>query len=358
MIWLLPALLVVVESFIFLPKALRNSDFLIYYIVFWIMRAALAPLIAYYTFRFWIEYNKYIRLFLVHLLGFFLFSVIFWFTSYFILHDILFESVYFDAVKTKTNVGIFSIIADNSLSTNIIVYASTVAFCYAWEFFRRNAEANKKAAELEKSLLVSRLELLKGQLNTHFLFNTLHTISSLVVRSKTEEANQMLVKLSDLLRFALKENKEQLIPLEKEMEILQLYIDIQQARFNERFNVRLNYPDALRNALVPPLILQPLVENAVKYAIEPYSQKGTIQIDIEKKNSNLFISISDNGPKPFQSIDFDNGIGLQNTRERLKQLFGERQHFQVKPNQNQGTAVSFDIPFLTSTNGTIKDPDR
>jgi two-component system, LytTR family, sensor kinase len=354
-IWLLPALLVMIESLIFLPKALRHSSFPIYFIGFWTVRALLAPAIVFYTLKFWVEYNRIGRLFLLHLIGFLLFSALFWGLSYLVLYDTLYQNVFFGSIRTGTDLGVFSLIADNSLSTNIVVYVSTVAFCYIWEFFRRNAESSKKASELEKSLLISKLELLKGQLNTHFLFNTLHTISSLVVRNKNEEANKILVRLSDLLRFALKENKEQLIPLQKEIEILQLYLDIQQTRFNDRLDISIKYPDSLRNALVPALILQPIVENAVKYAVEPFKEKGMIEIDISHDKDILSVNIADNGQTPFHSINFDNGIGLQNTRERLQQLYNGRHVFSVIPNKISGTLVSFVLPLQFSTNGNIEN---
>jgi len=340
--WFLPVLLVIVESLVFLPKTIRNSSFIPYFMIFWSVRAVLAPLIIFYTVKCWVDVNKTLKLVLVHVLGFLLFSVLFWGITYIFLHDTLFRNVVFGA--RDSNISIFGLIADNSLSTNIIVYISTVAFCYVWEFFRRSNEATQKAAALEKSLLLSRLELLKGQLNTHFLFNTLHTISSLVIRNKGEEANAILVKLSELLRFALKDNKEQLIPLEKEMEILQLYLDIQQTRFNGRLDVKIDYPPELRNVLVPALLFQPIVENSIKYAVEPFKEKGRIDISINKDQESISFAIGDNGQTPFESIKFDTGIGLQNTRERLKELFGKKQSFRILPNRSAGTLINIILP--------------
>ena len=223
---------------------------------------------------------------------------------------------------------------------------------YAWQYFKKNAEATRKTIELEKSLLVSRLEILKGQLNTHFLFNTLHTISSLVVRNKNEEANRMLVKLSDLLRFALKENNDQLIPLARELEILGLYLDIQKERFKERLSVEFNVAETLDQALIPAMLLQPVVENAVRYAIEPYSEKGTINIHIADNNGRLKIVVSDNGPVPFKTINFNTGIGLHNCKERLRQLFGEDYVFRLEANGYTGTRVCLELPLELSKNGT------
>lgn len=349
-IWLVPVLLVMIEGALFLGKANWRSAYVPYFITFWILRAVLAPFIVFYTLKFWVKHEKWLRLFLVHIAGFLLFSVLFWSLAYLILHDILGRSEFFGVGRTSTNVGIFGMLVDNSISTNIIVYVSTVGFCYIWEFVRQNMIINKRAMELEKSLLTSKLELLKGQLNTHFLFNTLHTISSFVVRKQNDEANKMLIRLSDLLRFALKENKEQLIPLHKEMELLQLYLDIQQTRFKERLQLSVNVQPSVRDNLVPSLLLQPIVENAVKYGVEPFSQQGRIGIDIHAVNGKLNIFVSDNGKRNFKEINFDAGIGLGNTRERLKQLYPDYK-FQILPNNgDSGVTVAIEIPRQTLQN--------
>ncbi len=357
-IWLMPVVLIMVEAAIFLTKANWQSVYVPYFITFWILRAVLAPLVVYYTLRFWIHYSKWLRLFLVHAAGFILFSLLFWAGAYLILHNMLQRSEFFGIEKTSTDIGVFGMIVDNSISTNTIVYVSTVLFCYVWEFLKQNISINKRAMELEKSLLTSRLELLKGQLNTHFLFNTLHTISSLVVRQQNEEANKMLVRLSELLRFALKENKDQLIPLYREMELLQMYLDIQQIRFKDRLQLSMQVQPSVQHSLVPSLLLQPIVENAVKYGVEPYSDKGMIEINIRAVNGSLKILVKDNGKKNFDEIDFDAGIGLMNTRERLQNLYPGKHCFSVLPNTSgQGVMVAIEIPNQTTAHVPVENID-
>jgi two-component sensor histidine kinase len=343
-LWSIPILLILIEAAIFLGKANWGSDYVIYFVTFWILRVVLSPLIVLFTLKFWVDHRKWLRLFLVHVAGFTLFSLIFWSLAYFILHDLLQRSEFFGVERTSTNIGIFGMLVDNSISTNTIVYVSTTAFCYIWEFFHQNIQINRKAMELERSLNNSRLELLKGQLNAHFLFNTLHTISSLVVRGQNAEANKTLMRLSELLRFSLRENKEQLIPLSREIELLQLYLDIQQTRFRDRLEVSLKVPAETENILFPSMLLQPLVENAVKYAIEPYSDKGIIDIDIHTMNGSLFISIKDNGRMEFDKIDFNSGIGLNNTKERLDNLYPGEHKFSVQQNGEKGVTVAIEIP--------------
>jgi two-component system, LytTR family, sensor kinase len=347
-VWLVPVLLVLLEAVVFLSKANWQSDYVPYFITFWVLRAVLAPLIVFFTLRFWVSHEKWLRLFLVQATGFILFSALFWTFSYLILHHLLHRSEFFGLAHTSTNIHIFGMIVDNSISTNIIVYVSTVGFCYIWEFLRQNSLINKRAMELERSLLTSKLELLKGQLNTHFLFNTLHTISSLVVRNQNDEANKMLVRLSELLRFALKENKDQMIPLNKEMELLQLYLDIQQTRFKDRLELSLNIDDAAQQSMVPSLLLQPIVENAVKYGVEPYSEKGKLEIVIHAVNGTLNISVKDSGKKEFSAIDFSAGIGLANTKERLEQLYPAAHKFLILPGvSGRGVVVNIEIPNKT-----------
>lgn len=346
-IWLVPVALVLIESLFFLNKATENSHYVPYFVTFWIARALLSPLIVLYTLHFWIN-SRPLRVFGIHAVGFLLFSIAFWLLAYFVLHPLLYKNEFFGTSQTSTNMQVFSMIADNSISTNSIVYISTVAFCYIREYLQQNLSIHKKAMALEKSLLVSRLELLKGQLNTHFLFNTLHSISSLVVRQQNDEANKMLVQLSELLRFALRDNKEQLIPLKKEIEMLRIYIGIQQTRFKERLSVEFLFEEDFDTVLLPPLILQPLLENAIRYAVEPYKGVGVIKIQIRRVDNKLCITIKDNGKTKFEMINFNSGIGLQNTKERLHQLFGHNHVFQILSNQpDEGVSIHMEIPFQT-----------
>lgn len=348
-IWMLPVFLVLLEAALFLGKANWQSDYVPYFVTFWILRAVLAPGVVFYTLRFWVAHTKPVRLFLVHAAGFLLFSALFWTIAFTVLHGLLHRSEFFGLARTSTNMQVFGMIVDNSISTNSIVYASTVGFCYILEFMRQNISINKKAAALEKSLLTSRLELLKGQLNTHFLFNTLHTISSFVVRRQNDEANKMLVRLSELLRFALRENGEQLIPLRKEVELLQLYLDIQQTRFKDRLQIDLRVSPDVQDTFVPSLLLQPLVENAVKYGIEPFSDQGRIGIEIGSENGTLKVLVKDSSKRSFERINFDTGIGLTNTRERLKQLYDKEHRFAILAGESgKGVIVKIEIPKRTT----------
>ncbi|MFN2439852.1 MAG: sensor histidine kinase [Chitinophagaceae bacterium] len=138
--------------------------------------------------------------------------------------------------------------------------------------------------------------------------------------------------------------------------MLQLYIDIQQTRFKERLQLNLQVDNAIRNNLVPSFILQPIVENAVKYAVEPFRGTGMIEIDINRKNGTLNISVKDNGKRPFDEINFDSGIGLNNTKERLKQLYGKEDAITIHPNADgHGVIVNLEIPQQTTKNAPVEN---
>jgi sensor histidine kinase YesM len=351
-IWSVPIVLVVLESLVFITKQGWQTHNIIYYIAFWVIRIFLTPLIIYYTTRFWVELKKKTRLVITHLVGFFLYSLVFTTVAYLSLYKLLTEN-FFPFVKDSSKAYIYGLILDNSISINIIVYLSTVVICYILVYSRREMAANQKALELEKSLVTSRLDVLKNQLNTHFLFNTLHTINSLVTQGKKEEASEMIVKLSDLLRFALRENDEQLIPVSTELEMLQTYIDITKTRFGDKLDMKVIVEEEVDIYLIPVFVLQPLVENAIKHAIEPLSTKGNITVHIKKSNDSLFISITDNGKTPFSDIDFSTGIGIKNTRERLQKLYGNDYDMSFHPNEREGITVSLQIPLTTSTTSTV-----
>lgn len=343
-IWFLPIILIIIESLFFVTKHGWQAHDIMYYLSFWIIRILLTPLIIYYTYVFWTEHTQKFRLIATHLLGFLLFSFIFTSIAYLLLHQLLLNNEFPFVPGNSTKAYIYWLIADNSIAINVMVYISTVVIYYILEYSRRVVNANQKALELNKLLMDSRLELLKNQLNTHFLFNTLHTINSLVTRKQTEAASEMIIKLSDLLRFALQENQQHLIPLSKEMDMLRAYIDIISTRFGDRLEIIIYQEEELSEYLVPAFILQPLVENAVKHAAEPMAAKTLIGINVMQKNGNLVIKISDNGELPFRSINFSKGVGLQNTRERLQNLYGDKYRLDFSAGEKQGVTVELIIP--------------
>lgn len=346
-IWLVPIVLVVLESLVFVSKQGWQTHNIIYYIAFWIIRILLTPLIIYYTQRFWVEQAKKLRLIITHLAGFFIYSLLFTSIAYLCLHRLLDENDFPFSAQQKSKAYIYGLIADNSISINVVVYLSTVVICYILVYSKRAVAANQKAMELQRTLVTSRLDVLRNQLNTHFLFNTLHTINSLVTQGKKEQASGMIIKLSDLLRFALKDNQQQLIPLAVELEMLQSYIDIIMARFGNKLQIEVYTEERFADYLIPAFVLQPLLENAIKHGVEPL-MKGSVMIAIKQEMDTLIVSVSDNGNKPFKDIDFSTGVGINNTRERLNQLYGKHYSLCFRPNKGDGITVTLKLPIQTS----------
>ncbi len=190
--------------------------------------------------------------------------------------------------------------------------------------------------------------MLRYQLNPHFLFNTLNAISSLVRASEGEKANQMIVQLSDFFRYSLDHDPKDLVDLSAEVDALEKYLNIEQTRFEERLKVEIQVDDDAKMARVPSLLLQPLVENSIKYAIAPSVDGGKISMRASRVADNLSIELWDVGSKADEvalaNAQSNTGVGLSNTRERLRAHFGDDYQFDVAL-KNGGVAVSLLMPF-------------
>lgn len=232
-----------------------------------------------------------------------------------------------------------------SLFNEFVNYWIILAAHKAYTIFRQFQQSQIDKANLEKQLSDARLGFLKMQLQPHFLFNTHHNIIGLMQKGDTEKATKMLIKLSDLLRLSLKENNDDLVPLKNEVHLLQLYLDILKVRFEERLDYQISISNDLQKAFVPPMLLQPLVENAVKYGIEPFAKQGKLEISAQNGQDVLKLMVKDNGIETFHHFNF--GIGLMNTQERLKNLFGEEAKLDIMSNTPEnGITVTITLPLL------------
>ncbi len=236
---------------------------------------------------------------------------------------------------------------------DFLIYGSILGFGYAFEYYEKYREREFRAAQLEGQLAQSQLETLKMQLHPHFLFNTLHAISSLVRDQKNKTAVSMIAGLSDLLRHALENSGKQEVPLREELEFLELYLDIQQMRFSDRLKVEMEIEPESLDAAVPNLILQPLVENAIRHGIAPRVGGGLISLTARCDDGLLEIKITDDGPglATGWSLAECEGIGLANTRARLAQLYGTDHLFDVRNRAEGGTIAHLKLPFRLSLNG-------
>src|SRR5262245_14179590 len=182
----------------------------------------------------------------------------------------------------------------NRTHFNLAVYAVIVCAWHAWDYHRRYREREAQAAALATQLAQARLQALRMQLNPHFLFNTLNAISSLMLKDVTS-ANRMIVRLGDLLRLTLDSKNDPEVPLEQELQFLRHYLEIEQIRFGDLLKVKIDVEPVTLDASVPNLIPQPLVENAIRHAIEPQTTGGRIELRCLRSNGNLLLQVSDNG---------------------------------------------------------------
>jgi len=194
----------------------------------------------------------------------------------------------------------------------------------------------------------AQLKMLRYQLNPHFLFNTLNAISTLILVEENKTANGMVTKLSEFLRYSLDKDPMKRVTVESELHALSLYLDIEKVRFEERLNVEINIADDCYNALVPSMILQPIAENAIKYAIGVMESGGTIAVSISRFGNDLLVELSDNGPGAEiknGNLFRENGVGLSNTRERLIALYQDNFSLVVSKNNPSGVKVSIRTPY-------------
>jgi signal transduction histidine kinase len=238
------------------------------------------------------------------------------------------------------------------------------ALYYAINFFLQVEEQNDQLLRLENQATSAQLAMLRYQLNPHFLFNTLNSISTLVLLKQTEPANAMLSRLSSFLRYTLINEPTGRVTLAQEIETLKLYLDIERMRFEDRLRTRFDIADEAREALLPSLLLQPLVENAIKYAVTPLEEGAEITVAAQLIGPVLRITVSDTGPGLQSGADplrpeptrlgaantdtgdpVSTGVGLANIRDRLAQAYGEEQRFDIQNAPEGGFAVIIELPF-------------
>ncbi|MEJ6010193.1 sensor histidine kinase [Novosphingobium aquae] len=242
---------------------------------------------------------------------------------------------------------------------NATLLGAWSALYYMINFYVQIEEQNDQMIQLENQATSAQLAMLRYQLNPHFLFNTLNSISTLVLLKQTEPANAMLTRLSSFLRYTLANEPAGRVTVAQEVETLKLYLDIERMRFEERLRTRFEIDDAAKPGLLPSLLLQPLVENAIKYAVSPQEAGAEITVTAQLVGTALRITVSDTGPG-LQSGGIDNrlagvtfdggeqvstGVGLTNTRDRLAQAYGPAHRFEIVDPPEGGFSVLIEIPY-------------
>jgi len=233
---------------------------------------------------------------------------------------------------------------------DILMYLLTMSACVAFAHFHKAQVRERHAIALEASLAQAKLQALRMQINPHFLFNTLNAIATLV-HTSPHTADEMISDLSELFRASLESSDDQEIVLARELDLLERYLAIEQRRFGEHLRVEQAIDPGILQALVPTLILQPIVENAIRHGVEPLVDAGHITIQARREGEHLKLSVSDNGKKPIAAAVREGslkGIGLANTRARLQELYGDKQSFTVGQGELGGWTVEIRIPFRRS----------
>jgi signal transduction histidine kinase len=238
------------------------------------------------------------------------------------------------------------------LPANLFLLLSWAGFYFGINYYLTLRNETERALFAARLADQAQLKMLRYQLNPHFLFNTLNAISTLVLERDVKNANDMLTQLSAFLRYSLDSDPLQKTTLAEELRALQLYLEIEKTRFCDRLEIEYDIDENVRDALVPSLILQPAIENAIKYAIAQMVSGGKISIAAKKEGDMLRLSVCDNGPyapsEPTKMLENSKtGVGLVNMRDRLAHLYGGRQAFLLSRLEPTGLCVSLKLPYET-----------
>jgi len=233
-----------------------------------------------------------------------------------------------------------------------VIYSTYILLCWSaiyfgvkyYESLQQQRNATLRAATLAQE---AQLKMLRYQLNPHFLFNTLNAISTLILDNENRTANQTVMRLSEFLRYTLDQDPMKKVTLRQEIEAMNLYLTTEKLRFGERLKLEFAVEERALEAMVPSLLLQPLIENAVKYAVSPSERGGTIRVEGRARGSMLELAVTDDGPglngAAHATPAAGRGVGLRNTRERLGVLYEERHRFATMDNK-PGLRIELGLP--------------
>jgi two-component sensor histidine kinase len=240
-----------------------------------------------------------------------------------------------------------------TFDTGTLIYGVVVGVEHALVYYRRYQSSLTSSSQLQTQLVQAQLQALKMQLHPHFLFNTLHSITALV-HEDPEMAERTIARLSELLRQFLATSTIHEVPLSEELRVLELYLEIERARFEDRLHVSYDIPAELRDAMVPNLVLQPLVENSIRHGVGRRSDPGWIRVTAERLTDTLVLRVTDNGAgfseEPSRPVQHGMGLGI--TRGRLESLYGQQQSLVVRNLPAGGVEARITMPFREQTLST------
>lgn len=311
--------------------------------------AALTPLILYLSRRFRIEPPRLVGHLALHLLA----SAVIAFATR-LEHDLLLRYAlgYFnEPIKWMAMLKQIYLLFDYGVMT----YGMILIVSYAMDYHRRYREGELRTSRLEARLAQAQLQALKMQLHPHFLFNTLNSISALLHKN-INAADSMIARLGDFLRLTLENSGAQEVTLREELEFLKCYLEIERIRFQDRLTVQMDIEAGTLDARLPNLILQPIVENAIRHGIAPRSGPGFLGVTSRHQDGLLQVQITDNGPGlPASGRITREGVGLANTQERLHQLYGAAYRLDLENAAQGGLTVTLEVPFKSGGPASVSN---
>lgn len=335
-----------------------------HYLITWLLgvwlAAATTPAVVWLGRRWPIERRRWLPRVALHLAGSLGYSAI----QVVVLSAIGAQIGFLGALTSDRFLETLPVLAVVSFHNNVVSYWTILGVMYGFAYYRRYQEREKqalrlelRASELETQLVRARLDALKMQLQPHFLFNTMNAIMVLVRQQRGPEAEETIARLSDLLRFVLDDALAQEVPLRRELEYLGLYLSIEQLRFADRLRVAIDADPAILDAAVPHMSLQPIVENAVRHGIGASEAGGTIRLTASRVADDLVVEVTDDGPglSPAEP-SARRGIGLDNTRARLRQLYGDRASLSIANREVSGAVVTVVLPYRAAPAAAPGEP--
>lgn len=332
-------------------------------LIWWYLWVILAPLVLWLSERFRIRRQGWGRTILAHLGASIVISLTH-LTMYILVAYVLGGTFWSDLTNEAKTTQLGSVILwwltsfQINFHLRLLVYLVLLMMSHAVYYHGRYREEEVVTAKLETQLAEAQIQALKMQLQPHFLFNTLHSLSALLYTDR-DAAEEMIQRLIRFLNLTLENPGEQIVTLQKELEFLNTYLEIEQVRFQERLRVNMDIDPQTLQACVPNLIMQPIVENAIRHGIAPLIEPGVISIRSSKVDGRLQIQIQDNGPGMVENGNGNGngksreGLGLANTRSRLVQLYGKSQKMEMSSGKPCGLLVTLEIPFQTPAGAIV-----
>ncbi len=302
--------------------------------------AALAPAVAYALKRLPVQPIAAARVFL-HVLASLMFSLV-----HMVLHLSL-AVVFMGRPTLSGNSSSLSVQVIHSFPLGVLAYWVILAMMMATSHYERSRLEQVRTSKLQAQLAEARLRALQMQLQPHFVFNALHSLSDLVT-DEPKTAVRLIARLGDFLRLTLQNSTSQWVPLKRELDFLEAYLEIERVRFGDRLKVVFQIDPQSLDAEVPSLILQPLVENAIRHGIASHIGPGLVQLASRRRGETLLLEIRDNGPG--MPSNPPEGLGLRNTHERLRQSYGSSYSLEVRNQGERGVVVSCELPYRQFNN--------